>query len=406
MGYITIGILVLTAIALLFGTLFGMKRGRNRSILRLILIIGCVVGAIFLRPVLTDIIMDIDTGEGTLAEMLASSLSEGGDSMPASMTNMLMALIQIIFGLASYLICFFVLRFVSWLIIFPICKIFVKKDLIKKRGWGALIGLVQGIVIAFAVVVPLNGLAVEVNKLSVIKMEGKPMIEMPAEVGIDKHGDSLTYRIYDTVGGWYYDILTTAETKDGDKITLSGTCSVLGAMFGTIEGINELSNAMTALTDNTKTNQEKADALGASSAILKDAGKTLDGLDKESKKLFNQVLADLKDMMGDGSGEETGSEGDNFLDDLSVEKLNFTSIASGLENLAKYVENPSTITQEEVNKIVNGISESELFLEMLTSAEELVYDVDTNEAMFKTAIESTELTIEQKSSLKIAFGVN
>ena len=49
--------------------------------------------------------------------------------------------------------------------------IFVETEIDKRRGAGAIIGLIQGIVILFAIVIPLNGLAVQVDKLSQIKIE-------------------------------------------------------------------------------------------------------------------------------------------------------------------------------------------------------------------------------------------
>ena len=198
--------LILLGVALLFGTLFGLKRGRNHSILRLILIIGCVVGAIFLTPVLEEIIYEIDTGNGTVKEMFGAMLGEGQASVPQEMIDAGKALLVAI-RLLIYVITFFLLRFVSFIIIFPIIKIFVKKDLIKKRLLGTIIGLIQGIVIAFAVLVPLNGLAVELNTASSFEMEGKKLIEVPKELGLDKYQDSAIYGVLDSIGGWYLDII-------------------------------------------------------------------------------------------------------------------------------------------------------------------------------------------------------
>lgn len=186
---ISIIVIILLAVALLFGTLFGMMRGRNRSILRLILIIGCIAGAVCLVPMIKEIVMEIDTGKGTLGEMLTAMEGEGGGNVPQEMLDISSALMTAI-SLLIFILVFNVLRFVSWLIIFPICKIFVKKDLIKKKGFGAIIGLVQGLVIAFAVLVPLNGLIGELHTISSTEIEGKTMIEIPAELGLDKYEDS------------------------------------------------------------------------------------------------------------------------------------------------------------------------------------------------------------------------
>ena len=63
MGYVTLGVLVLTGVALLFGTLFGLIRGSRRALLRLILVIISAVGAILLRGVLVNFVINLHIGE-------------------------------------------------------------------------------------------------------------------------------------------------------------------------------------------------------------------------------------------------------------------------------------------------------------------------------------------------------
>ena len=169
MGILTIVMIALSAVALVFGMLYGMGRGRNRSILRLILILGCIAGAIFLREPVVEFLMEIEVAKGeTVFEMLYGSIA---GELPQGLSNFVVLLIGMIINLAIYFILFFLLRIVSWLILFPILKIFVKTEIDKRKGAGAIIGLIQGIVIIFAIVIPLNGLAIQVDKLSQIKME-------------------------------------------------------------------------------------------------------------------------------------------------------------------------------------------------------------------------------------------
>ena len=169
MGILTIVMIALSAVALVFGMLYGMGRGRNRSILRLILILGCIAGAIFLREPVVEFLMEIEVAKGeTVAEMLYGTIA---GELPQGFSNFAVLLIGMIINLAIYFILFFLLRIVSWLILFPILKIFVKTEIDKRKGAGAIIGLIQGIVIIFAIVIPLNGLAIQVDKLSQIKME-------------------------------------------------------------------------------------------------------------------------------------------------------------------------------------------------------------------------------------------
>ena len=403
MSYINLGIIGLTIIALLFGTLFGMSRGRNRAILRLILIVGSIIGAIFLRETISEIIMNIETGEGTVAEMITASMTEGEEALPESMQTLMLAMIEIMFGLVSYFIAFFALRFISWIIIYPICKIFVKKGEKKRRGAGAIIGLVQGIVIAIAVVVPLNGLAGEFSKFPSDEMA------IPAEVGLEDYNTSGTYKVYDTIGGWYYDILTTVKTKDGKEINLSATCSAFGSMVEVGTGVGQMGEAMDNLNTSGTTDQEKVDSLRKASDTLANASKSLENLDENSKEMLNDILVDLKDMIGSEGGSTEAFE------DISLEKLNVESVAECLGSLATYIEKTEItaeeVTQEDVDKIVNGLANSEFAVDLLigdgTGTIETIYQVESEDYIkFNTAINLNEnLTTQQKLALKKAFGI-
>ncbi len=402
MGYITLGMIALTIIAILFGMLFGMGRGRNRAILRLILIIGCIVGAILLRETATKIIMGIDTGDGTIGETIVGSFSQGSDQMPESMQTLMLAMIEICFGLISYLVVFIILRFISWLIIFPICKIFVKKGLKKRRGTGTIIGLIQGIVIAFAVIVPLNGLTVELNKLEQVKVDGQSMMQIPAEVGLQEYVESTPYKIYDGIGGWYYEMLTTIETKDGEKITLSETCDVISVMGEFAACMEKIEPAIDALNGET-TSQEKVDVLTDASNSLERAAEKVNKLDKKTKKMFNDIIADMS------SGEETQA--------ITLEYLNFEGAADFFGGFANYInktkiDTSSAVSQEEINFLINGLASSDFLVEAFVGDGDgtyaTIYQIETQHfSWFGTAIiDNDDLTAPQKEALIQVFGIN
>ena len=108
MGYITMAITAITLAALVFGFLFGLMRGLNRSILRLVLVVASAVIAIFARGYLVDIVMEVETGNGTIEQMLIASLSEG-NALPASLQSLVLALVEIIAGLFVFYLIFLVL---------------------------------------------------------------------------------------------------------------------------------------------------------------------------------------------------------------------------------------------------------------------------------------------------------
>ena len=404
MGYISLGILVLTGIILLFSTLFGIKRGRNHSILRLILIFGCIAGAIFLRPVLFNVISNIETEQGTLIEMVMSFFNQGGQPLPEEAQKMLSALIQIVIAFVIYFALFYGLRIISWLIIFPIFKLIIKREENKKRGFGAIIGFIQGIFMVFAVVVPLNGLAVDMNKLASIEMDGKPIIEIPQEIGLNEYQTTDTYKIFDTIGGWYYDMLATAKTENGEEYSMSSTCSAINAVYSTVNSFEEVESAFSALSDGTKTDQYKAQTARSASQTFYKLASTMENLDQPSKEMVDGVLKGVKDFLKGVKILDTDSE--VLFNDLTIEKINFSSVASGLDGLADYLESPSTITQQGVEKIVNGIVESQLLLEVFTTTEKLIYDIKVNEEMFKSVINQANITAQERANLKKAFGIN
>lgn len=197
-------VVILLAIALFFGALSGLRKGLNHSILRLILIIGCIIVAVKLTPMIREMILEIKIKDGTLGEMIGSLLSDGEQDAPEEMIKIVNAIMTAASALI-YIIAFFVLRFLSYIIIFPICKIFVKRDLIKKRLLGTLVGLIQGVVIAFAVLVPLNGILIELGSV-VSSEEGQSFIKLPAELNLDSYKDTEISKFLTSIGEDFYQL--------------------------------------------------------------------------------------------------------------------------------------------------------------------------------------------------------
>ena len=201
MSIFTLIMIVLTAVAIVFGILWGMKRGFNHSFLRLLLIIGCAVGAIFLHQPLADVICGIEIGDQKLVEMFI------GDVATEQELLFNLAIVQFLVKIISYLIVFGLLRLLSWLTIFPILKIFIKKDLKKHTWWGALVGLIQGVVIAIIVLAPLNSLASELTVVATAPVENNIAVDLVKDLDLTKHIESPISEIFNNIGDWYYDII-------------------------------------------------------------------------------------------------------------------------------------------------------------------------------------------------------
>lgn len=409
MGYATLAMLGFTAVALLFGAFFGMIRGRNRAILRLILVIISVVVAIALRGVLTDILMDIDFGEGTLKEMLMEAFTSGDTEMPESMINLIFVLVEIIIGIMAYFVAFIAVRFVSWMLLYPILKIFVKKGSKKRKGWGALIGLLQGVLVAFFICSPITGLAVQVDALSKVEMEDKQLIEIPEEVGLSDYTSSSIGKLYSGVGGWYFDLLASAEDETGKEVSLSATVSAIVAVLDVAESVSGLGDSMDTMTSETATPQEKVDAMKSVGDKLIEAGNSLDGLSEESKEVVNDLLDSVKDMVS----EEDSGEMNEVLENLNLDNLDLAAAGGAINGIATYIEktsdefeNDEPVNQEEVNAIIGGLAENFTVFGGMLEGDVTFIEVDSEHAeMFETAIAGTELSAEDKDTLRTLFGL-
>lgn len=201
MSILTLIIIVLTAVGVVFGILWGLKRGLNHSLLRLVIIIGCAVGAIFLCQPLAKGLMEFQIGDATLPEMFIGNV--------ASEDEMVMNLlaVQVMFTVLSYIIIFGLLRLLSWLTVFPILKSFIKKDLIKKRLFGMLVGFVQGLVIAFVVLTPLSCMFSTLNEYAKLPLESNVAKSTFGDMGLTEHAESGIGGFYASIGGWYYELI-------------------------------------------------------------------------------------------------------------------------------------------------------------------------------------------------------
>lgn len=432
MGLVSMAILGFTALALLLGALFGLCRGCNRSLLRLILVIISVVVAFLFKDKIIDIIMNIQTGEGTVRQAVNSAVLEAGVDFPESVLNLIFAIIEIIMGIVVFYLVFLVLRIVSWLIIFPICKIFVKKGENKRSLLGALFGLVQGAIIAVMVCAPVSGVLVQVNKLTKIKVEGKPVLEMSADIGLDEYLGSEVFVIYDKAGGWLYDSLTTVTEEDGTVVNFGDTCDVLVSVVNVADTVVALTDSVSVMTSTESGPQDKTNAMKSVADRLVELDASVSSLSDYAKELVNDFISVVADLIsqGEGGSSEGGESGEGsgdgsnemiehlteILDNFDVNKLNLSSAGESLRGIATYIEktNESTFgpqeafTQEEANTIVNGFAENKFILDLLTLGDTVpqIIGVSSEYAgMFSEAIGNSALSTEDKGVMNQMLGL-
>ncbi len=401
MGIISIIVIALTAIALVFGTLYGFKRARNRSILRLVLILGCVAGAIFLRAPLIEFLM-----ETNLAKDLLQSLTK---EKPEGFQMFMLVLTGVVLNVLVYFIIFFVLRLISWLIIYPIFKIFIKTEVDRKRGWGALIGLVQGVVIAFAVLVPLNGLAVQLDRLSQVKIEmpadqgggaGEQAgqnpnankgfsLAIPEGLGLSEYVNSDFSKMFGTIGGWYFDMITTVQVTKDIALNFNDACDMTISMAGVMASTNEINKGIDSIKSGTATDKDKEDLLKTAGSTLSEVGENIDSMKEQAKELLKIIVEKF------GSGEGEGLN-------INLDEVDFSSLGKTFTSLGNYYEN-GRVTLEEAKNVVDGIVDNWSIIQPMISSGTLIDMNGESEEHFKTALEQVEES--QKKTIMEIFGI-
>lgn len=415
----------ISAGAIALGALLGLLRGTNRSILRLVLIIACAVGAFFLMEKVADVILTIKVEGGvTLHESILAGLVEGGE-LPESVQTLIIALIEIVVGLAFFLLGFIVLSFLSWLIVFPILKIFVKPGVKKRRLLGMIIGAIQGVVVAFVLCVPVTGITNEVQKLSEIEVDGKKII--PVELNLEEFTDSEIYKIYNTSGDWFYETLTSKQTEDGTNVSLSDTVDVVVVVTDVVNETTNLATNLNKVSDSEANVQDKVDSLKNVGDNLINIGTKIDSLSDNAKEVLQQVITDVVGSFV-GGGDENGEQEEiippavqEVIENIDFDNLSLESTGEAIKGISSYIEKTDEsfenygqeVTQEEVESIVNGVADNLFIIDIITGGAEEIEEVPTiievkeeDAEKFETAIsQADKLTNEQKEMLKKLLGI-
>lgn len=415
MDLATLIVLGFTAAAIIFGALFGLMRGRNRAILRLVLIVLSVILAVVLKDVLASAIMDFKIDGTSINEMISEELMKSGEKLPEQIQDLIFTLVEIVIGLVVFFLLFIVIRLISWMIIFPIAKIFVHKGEKKRALWGGLIGALQGVVIALVICAPASGIMTQLDKLSEMKVDGKEMIELPEEIGIQGYVDSTACKVYNTAGGWFFDMISTAEDENGNKISIEDTCDIVNTVAGLADTVTDLTDSLDSMSV-AATPQEQVTSIKNVGNSLIEIGNSINGLSGDAKNVVQNVMDSVKDMVAP-EGEEIDDALASALDNLDINSLDLVSVGEAMNGIASYIEktsdefeNTEPVTQEEINDIVNGFANNTFILDIIVSDSSDVPQIidadDDMKSMFETAVESTSISDEYKESLRKLLGLS
>lgn len=435
-------VLGLILIPLVIGLLLGMLRGSRRATLRLVLVILCIVAAFLLRGVATDFVMQMKIQDQTVEELILAQLPKE----VAQFGDKILVIVRLIVTVVLFLALFLVFKLVSWIIIYPICKIFVKKARTKKDGShgkkhaliGGVIGLVQGAAVAVVLCVVFNGLLVNVGNLlesvdalqqsasSVGGATNVSIVMTDEDVSNDDSGEkngngetsvdmiqlltdykqsSISQIISNGGGDKAFDLVASIKTENGKTLTLTGQ---LDAINGIIKMLNEL----VSLNDTLKNmgDQLKGGLNGDIASTITGVFNALDdicvNMSDEAKETVNEIMQTLADSLDMGSI------------DMSV--LDFTTISFRNEgqviaNLTEYKDkNFTSLTEEEAQQeakdIVGIVMESDIILPLLSAnADFTVGLTDKNKDFAVSVIEDLEKdeNVDEKKveMLKHFFGL-
>lgn len=411
MGITSIVFIVILALCVVFDTLLGLIRGRNRSLLRLGLVaLSAMLSFIIYKPI-TDAVINAEFGEFSINGLILETLANSDTPLPDSIYNFVFAFAEIILGVFVFVLVFLAIKFLTWIIAFPILKIFVHREEKKNAGLGALVGFAQGLLVAIIVCGTLSGFVVEANKLTAIKIDGEQMLELPSELGIQEYVDSPTAKVLNATGGWIFDIVSTTTDASGRKVSVSSICNTATTLLNVT---NEITNAYSSMDNVGNSDGEtNVEALKNMGDAFINVGTAIEELDEDSRVLVNDLIDDVKEIAATALGE-LPPELETMIDSIDAEEIKIKSAGEALNAMVKYVEdgyaNDGTapnLTQEDVDDIVNGIADNMFLLDMLGGNNATLLEVDDlNADKFNTAIENANLTQEEKDILRNIFSLN
>ncbi len=410
MNYVEIGIWAITGIAVVLSVLLGMMRGARRAVLRLILVLVCIVAAFCLKDFVTNTLLTTEIAMGetttTIQDYVLTSLPEEVSSLGESVV---IPLIRIIVGVVIFLVLFWALKLVSWIILYPICKIFVKKGAKKHAGIGALTGLVQGVAIALCFCVPISGMLVQVNRVipmmedlqgSTASASTDDKYAFAAEEGsvssgttspegeggsTSEGGEIISDEIKqillgyeETIIGKFYghtcspifDLISGVQVPQEDgtnqKMTLSGQIDAIKAMLDILQQFNETTEKLNDIDfSDLSSFSELREAFGKLDEITAE-------LPQEAKNTINAVVSSAIDMVpvpddaAPGVAEMVAGIKDT-LKSTDFTEIKFTKELDVIENITATIEKGENVTVDDIAATIDSVSESALLVPVLSN---------------------------------------
>ena len=401
MNAVVLGVSIVSLWFVLFGLIFGFARGNGRSITRFVVIVLCIVGAFLLREPIANGLMNLKIGGTSLQDSLMQSIQQDSQQM----AEVLVRLVKVCFAAVSFVLAFLLLKWMTALIVDPILFAFFpkagKED--KKTGkvrktkrlLGGVFGLLQGVLIALVVCIPLNG--VVTNYYEVLAVTSKttetayvrPVDGVYADatdngdgsgVSDGESGDGQTDggsdsgdqgtadmlavleeyvnspvgKIYNAIGSVPFDWVGSMEI-DGKTYTVSG-------QMGAFKGLMELANAMGEISDG-----GNADMLDPSNTenitkIFDDLDKVWSGLSEESKETVAEIAKAASDM----TNGEIDLSGVDF---VNIDFKKEGEVFANISEIYNDVQGKDQASVDDCKRLIDAIANSDLILPLVASGD-------------------------------------
>ena len=396
---LTSAMLGITLFFMIFGVLFGLKRGAFRSTVRLITLgIGIVI-AWFARKAYVSAIMALEFDGKSINSMLKETAAEAG-----ALSDLMGALLESLLTVVLFIATVLVLKLATEVIFF-IIGFFLPKP--SKRGTGALVGLLQGALIAFCICAPLNGLLCNGSQLlgALSQPIGGEAI-LPAEdlaelkkngVDLEAYADSTLAKAYSTLGNGFYTMLAASETEDGKSVSVDGTVEVVevGVKFAdAMETIGKLD------TESGISEESRTELI----STLKELDTMKADMSDEALNTLNELISALIEEAADG-GEIPPALVES-LENLDFAEIGFEAEGNLVLDFMDYAESgaESGVT---LTDLVNDLAESTLVLPLLSdmAGEESAIELPEAERAEVEAAINSLTDASTKQALRDLFGI-
>ena len=244
-SYISVGVFGLIALFALLGIIFGAKRGFSKSVIRIFTVAAAAVGSFFIVKWILGLIVDYtskvtDGGTKSLEETLYSINSGIEGYLPdylrtifsevhsETAITVLMMIVALVLSPVLFFTVFLLLKGIS-LLVYNILAglagaISYGKGIVS-TVFGAVVGLLQGVLISAVIILPISGVCSIAVDAKVPLLEDtdntNKYIETAYSTVIDDLADNPVFELVDKIGGndLYKDMITV---KIGGKETYMG----------------------------------------------------------------------------------------------------------------------------------------------------------------------------------------